>query len=182
MGKIILLNGASSAGKSTLCRALQAQLDEPFLRFSMDNFLFGGEVLPPRREQSCLFSWAAMRPRLFEGYFNCLPALTRAGNNLVVDYIIETQEQLQQLSQRLVGLDVFFVGVHCPLGELERREQQRGDRRLGDARRDFETVHSFSAYDMEVDSTQSPEDNAQKIIAAWKQRPSPSIFDRLATA
>ena len=29
-GKIILINGASSSGKSTLSRALQAKLDEPF--------------------------------------------------------------------------------------------------------------------------------------------------------
>jgi chloramphenicol 3-O-phosphotransferase len=31
------------------------------------------------------------------------------------------------------ALDVFFVGVHCPLRELKRRERQRGDRRPGEA-------------------------------------------------
>jgi chloramphenicol 3-O-phosphotransferase len=35
-GKIIMLNGASSPGKSTLCEALQKELTEPFLRFSLD--------------------------------------------------------------------------------------------------------------------------------------------------
>jgi chloramphenicol 3-O phosphotransferase len=42
---IILINGASSAGKSTLAKAFQEQVDEPFLRFSLDLLMFGGEVL-----------------------------------------------------------------------------------------------------------------------------------------
>jgi chloramphenicol 3-O phosphotransferase len=32
------------------------------------------------------------------------------------------------------GLDVIFIGVHCPLEELERREKERKDRRKGEAR------------------------------------------------
>jgi chloramphenicol 3-O phosphotransferase len=179
-GKVILLNGASSAGKSTLCHALQEQLEEPFLQFSLDFFMFGGEVLPKRRDASGPFAWATIRPKLFEGYYNCLAALAMAGNNLVVDTIIETPEQLQRLVQLLGGFDVFFVGVHCPLAELERRERQRGDRGVGDARRDFEIVHTFSAYDLEVDSTHSAEQNARAIIQAWSVRERPGVFGRMA--
>jgi len=180
-GKIILLNGASSAGKSTLCRAIQVQIDEPFLQFSLDFFMFGNAVLPLRRDTGP-FSWPALRPKLFEGYFNCLPALANAGNNLVIDYIIEDRGQLDKLVQRISHLDVFFVGVHCPLPELERREQLRGDRGIGDARRDLETVHTFSTYDFEVDSSQPAETVAGEIIAAWKRRRSPSVFRNLALA
>ena len=36
-GKIILINGASSAGKSTLAHALQQKLPEPFLHWSFDH-------------------------------------------------------------------------------------------------------------------------------------------------
>jgi chloramphenicol 3-O phosphotransferase len=64
---------------------------------------------------------------------------------------------------------VFLVGVHCPLEELERRERARGDRGVGDARRDLETVHTFCAYDLEVDSTAPPEQNAARILAAWER-------------
>lgn len=124
-------------------------------------------------------------PKLFEGYFRCLPALLGAGNNLVVDFVVETGEQLTRLVQLLAPFDVFFVGVHCPLPELERRERARGDRargdrRIGDTRRDYETVHTFSAYDFEVDSTEPPERNAEAIIAAWKVRERPGVFGRLA--
>jgi chloramphenicol 3-O phosphotransferase len=177
-GKIILLNGASSAGKSTLCRAIQAQIDEPFLHFSLDFFMFSHGVLPTRRDPDSPFAWKVMRPKLFAGYFGCLTALAAAGNNLVVDYIIETPEQWRQLSAALQPFDVFLVGLHCPLPELERREQQRGDRGTGDARRDIQTVHTFTAYDLEVDSGRSAVENAATIILAWKERTGPGRLGR----
>lgn len=179
-GQIIVLNGPSSAGKSTLARAIQAQAELPFLRFSPDLLLFGGEVLPPRHGRGGPFAWEKMRPQLFEGYFRCLPALAGAGNNLVVDFIIETREQLERLVALLGGFDVFLVGVHCPLPELERREALRGDRGLGDARRDLQSVHSFTVYDFEVDSSRPADEIAEEIIAAWQQRTHPTTFERLA--
>src|SRR5690349_9463134 len=48
-GRIILLNGASSSGKSTLSAALRDGLDEPFLHVSSDRFVAAG-MLPPRRD------------------------------------------------------------------------------------------------------------------------------------
>ncbi|ULH14147.1 chloramphenicol phosphotransferase CPT family protein (plasmid) [Deinococcus sp. KNUC1210] len=181
-GCIILLNGASSAGKSTLCRALQAQIDEPFLQYSLDFFMFGHEVLPQRRHEGGAFAWQALRPKVFEGFFACLPALAGAGNNLVVDFIVETPQQLRRLVHHLALFDVYYVGVHCPLPELERRERQRGDRGIGDARRDLETVHSFSSYDFEIDSSRAPDLAAARIIAAWKVRTSPGVFAALAAS
>ncbi|MGA1600219.1 MAG: phosphotransferase-like protein [bacterium] len=38
-GNVILLNGASSSGKSTLAQDLQARLDEPFWHFSIDHLI-----------------------------------------------------------------------------------------------------------------------------------------------
>jgi chloramphenicol 3-O phosphotransferase len=177
-GKIILLNGPSSAGKSTLCNAIQTQIDQPFLQFSLDFFFFNSPVLPKQQLKDGTFQWAEMRPRVFEGFFNCLPALALAGNNLLIEYIIETQAQWDALRQRLEGFDVFLVGVHCPLPELERREQLRGDRRVGDARRDLETVHSFTKYDFEIDSSEPAEENALRIIAGWKSRIRPSVLEK----
>ena len=179
-GKLIVLNGASSAGKSTLARAIQAQIGEPFLHFSPDLLLFGGRVLPGRADEGGAFAWSALRPRLFEGYFRCLPALAGAGNNLVVDFIIETQGQLERLVELLAPFDVFLVGVHCPLPELERRERARGDRGLGDARRDLASVHSFTAYDFEVDSSRPAEAVAAEVVAAWQRRTRPGVFECLA--
>ncbi len=79
--------------------------------------------------------------------------LAEAGNNLIVEHIIESQAWMQRLVHLLAGLDVFFVGIHCPLPELERRVSERGDRRVGEAKTDFETIHEFGEYDFEVSST-----------------------------
>lgn len=37
-GSIVLNNGTSSAGKSTLARALQEAMDEPYLHTGIDHF------------------------------------------------------------------------------------------------------------------------------------------------
>ena len=52
-GRIILLNGASSSGKSTLARELQAELDTPFLYLSSDQLVDGGAI-PGRRDESAV--------------------------------------------------------------------------------------------------------------------------------
>jgi chloramphenicol 3-O phosphotransferase len=177
-GKIILVNGASSSGKSTLCAGLQASLDAPFWHYSIDHIRTAG-VLPWRRIDAGEFSWPDMRPAFFEGFHRCLPALAAAGNNLIVEHIVETAAWMSRLVQLLATIDVFFVGLHCPLAELERRERQRGDRRDGEARQDHAIVHSFGTYDMEIDSTHSLDDNVRAVIGAWQARVRPSAFDRM---
>jgi len=49
-GKIILINGTSSAGKSTLCKALKEALDEPFWYLASDQFIDIG--MAPSRKAS----------------------------------------------------------------------------------------------------------------------------------
>jgi chloramphenicol 3-O phosphotransferase len=177
-GKIILLNGASSSGKSTLALGLQARLDDPFWHFSIDH-LNAANVLPETRIKGGEFPWSALRPQFFDGFHRCIPALAEAGNNLVVEHIVETADWMQRLLRLLSALEVFFVGVHCPLPELERRERARGDRRVGDAKADFEITHTFCIYDFDVDSTSPPDHNVDAVIAAWKNRQRPSAFDRM---
>lgn len=171
LGKIILLNGASSAGKSTLAQALQARLAEPFWHFSIDHLL-AAKVLPMSRIDSGEFAWHGMRPQFFDGFHRCIPALAAAGNNLIVEHIVESQDWMNRLLHLFEPFDVFFVGLHCPLPELERREIERGNRRIGEARTDFETTHAFCQYDFEVQSTLPPEQNVSTIIAAWRSRQS----------
>jgi chloramphenicol 3-O phosphotransferase len=85
-GKIILLNGASSSGKSTLARELQNRLDAPFWHYSIDH-LIAAKILPSSRVKSAEFSWHDMRPSFFEGFHRSIPAFAEAGNNLIVEHI-----------------------------------------------------------------------------------------------
>lgn len=177
-GRIILLNGASSSGKSSVARAVQARIEEPFWHISIDHLRDSG-VLPTARIRSGEFQWASMRDAFFEGFEQSLLAYARCGNNLIVEHIMESRAWLLRLTRLLEGQDVFFVGLHCDLAELERREIARGDRRIGDARRDYHQIHSYCRYDVELDSARPPEANADRLVAAWRSRTTPSAFQRL---
>jgi chloramphenicol 3-O phosphotransferase len=177
-GKIILVNGPSSSGKSTLCRALQASIGEPFWHYSIDHFR-GTGVLPTQRIDSGDFRWEDMRAAFFEGFHRCLPALAQAGNNLLVEHIVETGDWMSRLVRLLEPFDVYFVGLHCPLAELEARERQRGDREPGEARRDHGTVHAFATYDIEIDTMDRLEDNVDAVLTGWRSRSQPSAFARM---
>lgn len=178
LGKIILLNGASSSGKSTLSSALQAQLDIPFWHFSIDH-LREAKVLPTRRIEQGDFSWNEMRPHFFQGFHHCLAALAGAGNNLIVEHIVETEAWMQRLVRLLEPFDVFFVGLHCPLPELERREIERGDRKRGEARQDFAVTHTFGRYDLDIHATEPLARNVEIVLSAWKARQHPSAFETM---
>jgi chloramphenicol 3-O phosphotransferase len=175
-GRVILLNGASSSGKSTLAKALQRTLEEPFLHVSSDQFVTAG-MLPDRREDSGPFNWwNQMRPRFFAGFHRCLPALAEAGNDLIVEHVIEFRAWRDELAQLLAHLDVFLVGVHCDLDELDRREHARGDRRVGEGRSHVEEdlIHSFGPYDLEVDTTAGVSAAlAESVLKAWRNRTVP---------
>ena len=177
-GKVILINGASNAGKSTLARHLQLKLPVPFWHFSFDH-LRESDALPMNRIRDGDFDWAKMRSAVFDGFHRCLPALAKAGNNIIVDHIIESEKWMSDLVQLLAGFDVFFVGLHCSLPELERRERERGNRRTGEARTDFQIVHSFAEYDMEVDSTQLIEEKTDLVVNTWQSHSHPTAFERM---
>ncbi len=174
-GKIILLNGASSAGKSTLARVLQAALPEPFWHISIDH-LMAAKILPQERIASGEFLWRELRPAFFEGFHRCLPALAEAGNNLIVEHILETQAWRKHLRELLAPYDVFYVGLFCPLSELERRALTRSTQKIEESRQDFLLTPQFGPYDLELDSTVPAEKNAEMLTTAWQKRQQPSTF------
>jgi len=169
MGKIILLNGASSSGKTTIALELQKLLPEPFLHFSFDH-LRDGNILPMPRIQSGEFEWLEMRSSVFEAYHRSLAAMAESGCNVLADHIIESEGWRAQLQQLLQPFDVFIVAVKCPPDILQLRERQRGDRNTGDALRDAETCYDFCRHDFTVDSSFPAAQNAQLIIEQWLKR------------
>ena len=179
-GRIIFLHGASSSGKSTLARGIQARIELPFWHISIDHLRDAG-VLPSLRIERGDFAWADMRKPFFDGFHHSLAAYAGAGNNLVVEHILDTPGWLDDLVGLLAPFDVFFVGVHATLPELIRREAARGDRPVGSAEQDFTTIHRGMRYDVEVDSDSSPETNVGRIIAAWRARKAPSVFRQMAS-
>jgi chloramphenicol 3-O phosphotransferase len=177
-GKIILIHGPSSSGKSSIAGELQASIEAPFWHISIDHLRDSG-ILPMARIRSREFPWTGLREPFFDGFHHALAAYAGSGNNLIVEHIVETQAWMGDMVRLLTGFDVFFVGVHCAVEELERREIVRGDRRAGDARRDFEKLAVFP-YDLELDSTTTKVgENVDRLLSAWRVRRRPSAFERM---
>lgn len=64
-----------------------------------------------------------------------------SGVNLVVEQILHDPHVLYDCVRTLIGYPVLFVGVHCQPKELQRREISRGDRSIGQAKRQLAFVH-----------------------------------------
>jgi chloramphenicol 3-O phosphotransferase len=179
LGKVILLHGASSSGKSTLARALQARIELPFLHYSIDSLRDSG-VLPLARMSHGDFAWADLRTPFFDGFHRSVAAFARAGNNLILEHILDTPGWLDQLARLLADCDVFFVGVRCSVEELRRRELARGDRPKGSAEADYNLVHKNMRYDFELSSEGNLDVNVARLLEAWRNRPGRSVFAELA--
>jgi chloramphenicol 3-O phosphotransferase len=173
-GNIIFLNGTSSSGKTGIAKTLQGILDEPYLHFCIDTFLW---MLPDRYlSQEAL---PTVGPKVISGMHHCIAASASIGNNIIVDHVLEQEQWLKECTRLLADLPVLFVGVRCPLEELERRERTR-NRQRGTARSQFDLVHAHGVYDLEVDTyAHNPMDCALQIKDALRNIHSSDAFSRL---
>lgn len=175
MSQIIFLHGASSSGKSTIARRLQAVIEKPFWHISIDHLRDSG-VLPTARFKAGDFDWKKAKPAFFAGFHASLAAYADAGNNLILEHILDNEAWLADLEGLFRAHDVYFVGVHCPLDVLIAREAARGNRPIGSAKTDFETIHIGKVYDLEVHSEEGVERCTDLILEGWRSGSRRSIF------
>ncbi|MEO7717382.1 MAG: AAA family ATPase [Capsulimonas sp.] len=146
---IIILNGASSSGKTSLCKELQRALLDPYIHLEEDRFVYGtyhGRYLQPGIVEQTF-------TKTMLGYYRSIAAFASAGHNVLADTGFYSRDLLSVCVQELAPLRVWLVGVHCSLSELERREAERKDREPGQAREQHSTIHTDALYDIEVDTS-----------------------------
>ncbi len=169
LGKIIFLNGASSSGKSVLAAALQKRLAEPFLHLQLDTFI---EMLPRTNDVDMFL-------RMANGMHRSIAAMSEEQNNLIVDHVLIEKIWLNQCLELLSERYVLFVGLHCPLKELERRERERDARRQGFARAQLEKIHKDKIYDLELNTQAlSVQECALQVLEFYDTK-QPAAFDRM---
>lgn len=158
----IVLNGASSSGKTSIVRALQRLSSVPMLHASLDVF-------------TDMFDWTSVRDeatrrechRVGVGNFHSALAILASGPfPVVVDHVFERRAWFESCSAALGASRAYWVGIRCPVEILEVRERNRGDRRTGMARWQADRVHQGMSYDLELDtSLLSPNQCAERILA-----------------
>jgi chloramphenicol 3-O phosphotransferase len=173
---VIFLHGPSSSGKSTIARALQAKIEKPFWHISIDHLRDSG-VLPSARFKAGDFDWRRAKTSFFDGFHASLAAYADAGNNLILEHILDEDQWLDELCNLMRRHDVYFVGIHCALPLLISRELARGDRTIGSAQADFEAIHVGKTYDLEVQSEDSTDHNVDVILSGWRGCLRKSCFD-----
>nr|WP_231607571.1 AAA family ATPase [Fictibacillus sp. 18YEL24] len=142
---IIVLNGVSSSGKSTLAKEITKLLPDFFV-FSGDDYDLVIERMEDRENQRLI----PIETEYF--YYRNVAMFSDRGVNLILDQILHDPLTLHNFYKTLNSYPILLVGVHCPVKELKRREQSRGDRRIGQAIFQLDFVHQQEIYDVEVNT------------------------------
>lgn len=167
MATIVVLNGTSSSGKTSIARAFQDLAPRLFLNFSIDSIL---AALPPEaiaRMQRGAGISDLRYPELVRAFYACVRELAALGHDLIIDHAVMTREQAELLWSAVASHRALFAGLDCPLEVLQERERHRGDRRPGLAAAQCERIHQWLDYDLRIDTSKlSAEEAAQRIVAA----------------
>ncbi|GAA0854353.1 chloramphenicol phosphotransferase CPT family protein [Aliiglaciecola litoralis] len=156
-GNVIVLNGTSSSGKTTLARELQSILPEVYLLCSLDAFWDMTPLGMPAGSKNF--------PNMKLALAKSVRALAETGHNVIVDIVFCGQKTGTELAKEFAGLNTKIVKVECPLDELSKREIARGNRTIGLAKSQYESVHLGVHYDLIVDTLiHSPKQCAEKIM------------------
>ncbi len=170
--KVIVLNGTSSSGKSSIARCLQSLLPDPWLTMGVDSLI---DAMPPAmlRSQDGLVFAPDGSISVGPGYQllqTCwsrgVAAMARAGAGIILDVVfLDGAEGQRRWTAVLADLQVLWVGVMCDQLVAAAREAARGDRVPGMAAAQAPLVHQHVAYDLTVDTTHTlPEDCARRIV------------------
>lgn len=184
-GTLIVLNGASSSGKTSIAHELQRRWPRPLLVTGLDAAITEwpthlimdfserrGDLMPNPGirivpGQGPAPSWIT---EFSDDFLNMLrlrhaswAALHEDGFDLVVDHVIVDSTIRSMARDSLVGAT--WVRVDCDVDEAVRREAARPDRHAGFASGTAAIVHDEMTYDFCVDTTaRTPGENARLII------------------
>jgi chloramphenicol 3-O phosphotransferase len=163
-GRIIFLNGVSSAGKTTLAKTLQDRLSEPFYVLANDMFTDEPCVL----DKFVNIDMDATYQRALMGMYFAVKGFSDAGINVIVDDVLlieDGYDRLKHCVELLYDYPILFVHVICPVDELRRREEERKNRWVGMGESQLAILTPQDTYDITVDTYNNlKEDCADKII------------------
>jgi len=180
-GRVVVLNGGSSSGKTAIARRLQADLIGTWLVLGVDLFLW---TLPSRlfsdpdglAVAGGVISRGQEFRRLYIAFQRATTALADRGVDIVIDEVLLDGASDQRLwDSAFHDLDACWVGVRCDAEIAAQREAQRGDRLAGAARVQAESVHEGVRYDYEIDTSARDADESARLVADHLRTRWPSL-------
>lgn len=187
-GRVIVLDGTSSSGKTTLATGLRNRFEsvgECWVVTGVDDFfnklprswlaigahvgLFADDGVVFDTSDGFEMRMGTVGRTLLRAYREAVGAMARAGMNVIVDDVMLREEEWASWQHAIAGLSVLWVRVRIDLDVLEAREQARKDRVVGMARWQYPLVHRFASYDVEVDTGDlDPSSAADAVFAAGR--------------
>ena len=200
-GSIILLNGSSSSGKTTLSLMLQQLLRDPYQHVALDQFRdglpgryrgfnspegttgFDGLNISPvdlNGESVTAVRFGVHGKKLLKGMRRAIATIVSNGLNVIIDDLLFEESFVVDYAHVLAEFDVCIVGVRCPLDVVRQRESERPGRFPGTATWHFDKVHEHMIYDVEVNTaSNSPRDCALTVMNALENKPTMSAIRQL---
>lgn len=193
-GKAIIINGGSSAGKTSLGKALQQELKQPYLLMGIDLFWF---TMPERQidldtVNPEFYTWVEeskdnipyfriipgpILDQMMIARYKAIAAFLKSGLNIIADDVIWKRLWLEECLKSLAPYEVYFIGLFCDERILAQREIQRGDRRSGWARGSQIYAHMDTTYDIRIDNSGlTPEQEAKVISERFASGLEPKAF------
>ncbi|MDX1747215.1 MAG: AAA family ATPase, partial [Halobacteriales archaeon] len=143
-GTIVILNGTSSSGKSTIAKELQRASDTPTLHLSLDlftqmvpdGFFVASDGVDPPTVDGVLWIMSddgrrvsemrvgPLGVRLKESMYRAARAMASTGFDVVVDDVTIDPRVFDVMARVLAG-HAYLVGVRCSKDEALRRERHR---------------------------------------------------------
>lgn len=145
--KIILLNGPSSAGKSTLALELQMRLKEAIFAnysiVSIDDFM-KPDTAKKIYEDNVFKITGDMCNQVIEDL--------KKYDGVIIDHVITSERIFEKLKERLGKHSILLVQVTAPLSVLIERELAGKNRRIGSAESSYEYLFPKFGYDITIDT------------------------------
>lgn len=187
-GKIIILNGPSVSGKSSIQKEFQKLMmpnlwvklgidnlfDNPMPDITPENMNYWNSANPIRWvEQSkdkdgnniITLHMGEQGEKVANAMNSAIAAYAQNGCNIIVDYIAYKPEWLKDLQEKIKKFKTYYIAVEIPLEVLEQREVARGTSPKGHARSHYFNVYGNVKYDLKV---RSDKNNAAEIAKQIK--------------
>ena len=172
--QVIVLNGTSSAGKTSIARCLQWMLSTPWLLLGIDDLtravpdkgMDDGTLLHVTETGQVEIGpgWRSLEASWYTG----LATIAACGTGVIVDEVfLDGGAGQARLRRSLRDLEVLWVGVICDLEVARAREALRPDRVVGQVDSQAFVVHAGVEYDLTVDTSRDTSESCAARVLEW---------------